>query len=191
MRTVTAAIERGVLDRFEERGVRYLRHYRLHVDLQWEDVFQTNDRDQLARFCSENDIHHEWLDDETLRTEQICQGVAAHPVTGEKVFFNQAHLFHVSSLGEKLAADMIGVFGRDRLPRDAKFGDGQEIETEDLAAIRAAFNSAAVDWDWRPGDVVVLDNMRFAHGRRSYSGKRRVLAALLNPYRAEDARRIS
>jgi alpha-ketoglutarate-dependent taurine dioxygenase len=184
MRKVTAAIPPATLDRFTQRGVKYIRHYRPHVDLSWESVFRTGDRAKVASFCAENRIHHEWLDAETLRTEQVCQGVAAHPVTGATVFFNQAHLFHMSSLGPLAAAEMIDVFGRDRVPRHARFGDGSDIGAEDLDAVRAAFASAAVDWQWQQGDVVVLDNMQVAHGRRAYTGERRVLAALLNPHRA-------
>ena len=183
MRVVTAAIHPQVLDRFARHGVKYTRHYHPRVDLPWENVFQTNDREEVARICREHDIHHEWLDSKTLRTEQVCQGVADHPVTGETVFFNQAHLFHVSSVGPKAAEDMIDIFGRDRLPRHAKFGNGAEIEVEDLRAVRAAFDSAAIDIHWQRGDVIIIDNMRFAHGRRTFRGTRRVLAALLNPYR--------
>ena len=182
MRKVTAAIPAAVLDRFARRRVKYIRHYHPHVDLQWWDVFRTTDREELARFCSDNDIHHEWLDRQTLRTEQVCQGVAAHPATGATVFFNQAHLFHVSSLGEQVVEDMIGIYGRDRLPRDARFGDGGDICTADLAAVRTAFASVAMDLQWQQGDVVILDNMQVAHGRRAYVGERRLLAALLNPY---------
>lgn len=184
MRKVTAEIPPAVLDRFARRGVRYIRHYHPHVDLPWETVFQTADREELARFCSENDIHHEWLDRETLRTEQVSQGVAEHPATAVTVFFNQAHLFHISSLGERVAAELISSFGRDRLPRDARFGDGSDISAQDLAAVRAAFASAAVDLQWQEGDVLILDNMQVAHGRRAYVGERRVLAALLNSHRA-------
>jgi alpha-ketoglutarate-dependent taurine dioxygenase len=183
MRKVTAAIAPDVVDRFAQLGVKYIRHYRAHVDLPWQEVFKTNDRKEVARYCDENDIRHEWLENEVLRTEQVCQGLAKHPATGEQIFFNQAHLFHVSSLGPNVAADMVRFFGRERLPRNATFGDGQEISAQDLESVRAAFNSAAVDWDWQTGDVVVLDNMQYAHGRRAYSGERRVLASLLRPYR--------
>jgi alpha-ketoglutarate-dependent taurine dioxygenase len=184
MRKVTAAIPPEIVDRFARRRVKYIRHYHSHVDLPWQTVFGTSDREELAKFCRANDIHHEWLDRETLRTEQVCQGVADHPAKGTTVFFNQAHLFHVSSLGSDGAAEMISFFGRDRLPRDARFGDGTDIGAEDLAAVRTAFASAAVDLQWQAGDVVILDNMQVAHGRRTFVGERRVLAALLNPHRS-------
>jgi alpha-ketoglutarate-dependent taurine dioxygenase len=187
MQKVTAAIPPAVVDRFAQRRVKYIRHYHPHVDLPWQSAFRVTNRDELARFCGENDIHHEWLTEEILRTEQVCQGVAEHPVTKATVFFNQAHLFHVSSLGARPAKDMMSLFGRDRLPRDARFGNGSDIPAEDLAAVRTAFAAAAVDLQWRQGDVAILDNMQLAHGRRTHVGERRLLAALLNPYKSPAA----
>lgn len=181
MRRVSANIGQELLDRFEARGVQYIRHYRPHIDLPWQVVFQTDDRTALADFCRANSIVHEWLDAETLRTIQACQGVARHPLTGDRIFFNQAHLFHVSSLGEEQARSVIDVFGAARLPRHARFGDAQEIDPLDLDTVRSAFRREATAFRWQAGDILLADNMQVAHGRRPYTGKRQVLAALLDP----------
>lgn len=98
MRKVTASLGAALVEKFEHKRVRYVRHYRPYVDVPWQKVFGTDDRDTLAEICAQHDIQHEWLDEETLRTSQTCQGAARHPVTGEQVFFNQAHLFHLSAL---------------------------------------------------------------------------------------------
>jgi hypothetical protein len=47
--------------------------------------------------------------------------------------------------------------------------------------VRATFIGAAIKFPWQPGDVLALDNLQFAHGRESYKGERKVLAALLDP----------
>ena len=180
MRKVTPAVGSALLDKFEKRGVKYVRHYRPFTDVPWQKVFQTDDPAVVGRYCAEHGIEHEWLDDDTLRTTQVCQGVARHPRTGELVFFNQAHLFHVSSTGPEIAQSMIEIFGVDRLPRHTCYGDGEEISPEDLAAVRDAFNKASVSFPWRAGDVMLLDNMQFAHGRRPFTGTRKVLAALMD-----------
>lgn len=182
MRHATRAIGESLVDEFEQRRVKYVRHYRPYVDLPWETVFQTSDKDEVARFCDGAGIEHEWLDEETLRTGQVCQGAARHPVTGEKLFFNQAHLFHVSSLGEDTAQSMIEMFGADRLPRQSFFGDGSEIPADTLQAVRDGLNRQAYDVAWERGDVLLLDNMQFAHGRRSFSGPRKIAVTLSNPY---------
>ncbi len=182
MRRVSAAIGAGLLEKFAARRVRYVRHYRPFTDVPWQRVFQTDDRDVLARFCAAHDISHEWLDGETLRTAQVCQGTARHPVLGEQVFFNQAHLFHISSVAPDVAQSMIDIFGVDRLPRQTYYGDGQEIPLAELSAVRAAFRAESLVFPWCAGDVLLLDNMQFAHGRRPFTGTRKVLAALMDSH---------
>jgi alpha-ketoglutarate-dependent taurine dioxygenase len=180
MRRITAAIGERLLDRFEERGVRYVRHYRRYTDLPWQVVFQAEDPEQVAAFCRAADIEHEWLDGETLRTSQVAHGAATHPVTGERLYFNQAHLFHVSSLAAEAARSLIQLFGADRLPRHATYGDGEAIAPADLDHARAAFRQHEISFPWQCGDVLLLDNMQVAHGRQPFRGPRKVLAALLD-----------
>lgn len=179
MRCVNDAIGTDLLDMFESRGVRYVRHYHPSVDVSWQQVFRTDDPAVVAEFCARHGLEHEWLDAQTLRTTQVCQGTAVHPATQERVFFNQAHLFHASSVGSDVAQSMTELFGPDRLPRQTYFGDGGEIPAAWLARIRAAYSQSSVLFQWHPGDVLLLDNMRYAHGRRSFKGTRRVIAALM------------
>jgi alpha-ketoglutarate-dependent taurine dioxygenase len=176
---VTSLIGSELVTKFESLGVRYVRHYRKHIDLPWQTVFQTDSKDELAQLCRAQGIDHQWLADGTLRTAYKAQGIAEHPVTGHRVFFNQAHLFHVSSVGEESARALIETFGRDRVPRHATFGDGSEISAAELEKVRNAFKESSIAFPWNAGDVLVLDNMQFAHGRRPFRGQRRVIAALL------------
>jgi alpha-ketoglutarate-dependent taurine dioxygenase len=183
MRRVQAQIGTDLVDEFESRRVEYVRHYHEGVDLSWQSVFQTDSRDEVLRFCEANGIRAEWLDGKLLRTSGTVQGVARHPATGERVFFNQAHLFHVSSLGAAHAEALTAMYGRDRLPRHARFGDGGEIPEATLRHIGKAFRDNEIVFPWQRGDVMVLDNMAYAHGRRPFKGKRQVLAALMDTYR--------
>ena len=181
MRLVTADIPTALLDELGERGVCYVRHYHEGVDIPWQVTFQTSSQEAVGEFCRENDIRFEWLKGGLLKTEQMCQGTAIHPLTRERVLFNQAHVFHPSALEQHSEAALINLFGRDKLPRTAHFGDGGEFSRASLEAIRRAFSNHAVEVSWQAGDVLLLDNMRVAHGRRPFTGTRRVLAALLDP----------
>lgn len=181
VRKVTASLDPALLDRFERLGVRYVRHYRPYIDIAWEVVFQTSSRDELAAFCARNGIEYQWLDANTLRTEQTNQGLATHPRTGERVFFNQAHLFHISNLQPQVADSLRKMYG-ERVPRNTFFGDGSEIPAEDLQAIRDAFKSAEMSFPWQAGDVMLLDNMQMAHGRKPFTGSRKVVASLLDAH---------
>jgi alpha-ketoglutarate-dependent taurine dioxygenase len=182
MHGVSARIGRELLDEFEQRQVRYVRHYRNCVDLSWQGVFQTQDPQQVAEYCATHGIAHEWIDATVLRTVQVCQGAAYHPATGECVFFNQAHLFHSSSLDASVHQALLEVYGPELLPRHAYYGDGAEIAIEQLETVRTAFAEEQVAFAWQAGDILLLDNMRVAHGRRPFTGSRSVLAALLDPY---------
>lgn len=182
MRRVSATIGQALLESFETRRVRYTRHYHPHFDLPWQEVFQTNDRADVESYCKSNAISYEWIGPSTLRTAHTCQGTAHHPVTNERVFFNQAHLFHRSSLGAEMAELMTEAFGTEQLPRHATYGDGSEISEQDLEVVGDAFRSAAVSFPWQAGDVMILDNMQAAHGRRPFDGDRKIVAALLDPH---------
>ncbi|HEY8065485.1 MAG TPA: TauD/TfdA family dioxygenase [Methylosinus sp.] len=178
---VTAGIDPELVQKFRQRGVCYIRNYLDGIDLPWTDVFQTRSRAEVERFCAKHDIRFDWGRDDSLHTTQICQGTAVHPDSGDELWFNQAHLFHASSLGAGVAQDMIEAFGVDGLPRNAVYGDGAEIADEELATIRTAFKQESVTFRWQKDDVLLLDNMQVAHGRHRFSGQRSVLVAMGRP----------
>ncbi len=177
-RRVYARLPRTLRERFERLGVRYVRNYGV-LDLPWQDVFQTGDRADVESFCRERGIRFTWNDDGGLRTEETCQATAVHPVTGETVWFNQAHLFHASSLKRDILEGLLNGVGEAGLPRNAFYGDGTAIEPETLAEIRAAYDSETIMSPWMAGDVLLVDNHLVAHGRRPYTGRRQVLVGMV------------
>jgi hypothetical protein len=179
---VSNRLSPGCLDMFREHGVCYVRNYHGGLDLSWQNVFQTESKDEVGEICRRMNIEFEWVNDEQLRTKQIAQGVARHPLLGEMVFFNQAHLFHVSSLGADVVEMLVETVGFDNLPRHAFFGNMTEIAVSQLAEVRDAYEAEKIAFDWQRGDFVLIDNMQVAHGRTPYTGKRQVLASLCNRY---------
>jgi alpha-ketoglutarate-dependent taurine dioxygenase len=183
-RRVFAGIHPDVRDRFSDKQVQYIRNYGRGLDLPVEEVFGESSREAIEARCREEQLTCEWLPDDALRTRQVCQASAIHPVTGDTVWFNQAHLFHPSSLPEDVRQTMVGMMGEDRLPRNACYGDGTPIGDADLETVRTAYRQATVDIAWRTGDVLLLDNMLTAHGRRSFTGARRILVGMAEPFPA-------
>jgi len=179
---VTARLDETDLDLVEELGIRYIRNYHTGFDLDWRTVFQTEKASEVEEFCARNDISFEWVEDGQLRTSQVCQGTARHPANAERLWFNQAQLFHPSALGDDMMEDMLEIFGADGLPRDARLGDGSPIPPRLLDNARAAFAAETREFDWCAGDVMIVDNMRAAHGRRPFTGDRRVLVSMGSMY---------
>jgi hypothetical protein len=63
-------------------------------------------------------------------------------------------------------------------PRNAYYGDGSPIEEDALEEIRKAYANEAVVFPWQKRDILVLDNMLTAHGRRPYRGARRIVVGM-------------
>lgn len=175
---VTRRIGAAVVGEFRRRGVMYVRNYGAGVDLPWQTTFQSSSAAAVAAYCDAHGITCEWLPDGGLRTTQVCQAVAMHPVTGAELWFNQAHLFHPSNLGPERHADLVDVFSESGLPRNALFGDGAEIPAATLEWIRAAYAAEAHPVRWESGDVMLVDNMLVSHGRTPFAGPRKVLVAM-------------
>jgi len=162
---------------FECRKLLYVRNYG-DVDLPWQEVFQTKDKCEVESFCRENDIQIEWIGDHGLQTKQLRPATLRHPKTGKNLWFNQAHLFHPSSLRHSGRENILSVFGKDGLPRNVLFGDGETISDDMFVEIRAALSKNQIAFDWRQGDLLLLDNMLYAHGRNSFKGDRKVLTGM-------------
>ena len=181
-REVLAGIPPGIVEKFETRKLQYVRNYG-SVDLPWSEVFQTSDRQQVEAFCRSHRILFEWTADNGLRTRQITPATALHPATGEKLWFNQAHLFHLSGLADEVARDLLSMYRTEDLPRNVYFGDGTPIEADDLNCIRAAYDAVKFHFNWRKDDILLLDNMLYTHGRQPYAGARKILVGMANTHK--------
>lgn len=183
-RRVYALVDSAVRRRFAERGVMYVRNFGEGAGLSWQTAFQTESRAEVEEYFRATGARFEWKGGDRLRVRHVCQGTAVHPSTGEALWFNQAHLFHVSSVAEEARESLLSMFSEEDLPSNAYYGDGTPIEPSALDEIRGAFREAEVVFPWRAGDILMLDNMLVAHGRRPYAGARRILVAMADPFEA-------
>jgi alpha-ketoglutarate-dependent taurine dioxygenase len=179
-RKVYDLIPAHIREKFEEKGVMYVRNYS-DLDLPWHVVFQTDKREDVEAYCVKNELTFQWLEGNKLRTTQVNPATATHPVTGEKIWFNQAHLFHASSLSAEISETLLSSLGEENLPRNSYYGDGSKIELEVLDVIRAAYESTKIKFRWNKDDLMLLDNMLYTHGRESYTGARKVLTGMACP----------
>ncbi|WP_091987996.1 TauD/TfdA family dioxygenase [Pseudoalteromonas denitrificans] len=177
-RLVYQKIPEDIRNRFIEKGIMYVRNYGGGLDLPWQEVFNTDDKSVVEQYCTDQNIEFEWKEDDELRTKQICQAITSHPVSGEKSWFNQAHLFHVSALAEKVRTNLLSIIEESELPRNAYYGDGSPIKSSDLDIIRAVYDEVEVSSPWQKGDFVIVDNILAAHGRKSFEGERKVYVVM-------------
>jgi alpha-ketoglutarate-dependent taurine dioxygenase len=184
-RQVFAGIEPAVRERFARRGWMVVRNFGDGFGLDWRTVFQTSDKTAVEEHCRKHGIETEWKPGERLRTRAVRPAVTRHPVTGERLWFNHATFFHVSTLEPSIREGLLAEFAEDELPSNTYYGDGSPIEPEVLEQLRALYHQHTVRFEWQKGDVLLLDNMMVAHGRAPYSGERKILVAMSQPITRE------
>lgn len=183
-RKVFALLDPKLRARFMEKGVMYVRNFGEGAGLSWQTTFQTTSREEVESYFRATGAAFEWKGGDRLRVRHVCQATAVHPHTGEAVWFNQAHLFHVSSVAQEARESLLSMFKEEDLPSNAYYGDGSPIEASALDEIREAFRQSKVVFPWRPNDILMLDNMLVAHGRKPFTGARRILVAMADPMEA-------
>ncbi|GFM55990.1 hypothetical protein PSCICF_21680 [Pseudomonas cichorii] len=180
-REVYRQLDPVIRQRFADKRLMYVRNYGNGLDLPWQQAFSTEDRAQVEQYCKASNIDFEWNEEGELSTRQVCQAVARHPVSGEWVWFNQAHLFHISNLAPAVRETLISIVGEEGVPRNVFYGDGSPIELEALEHVRVVLQRCQVSFPWQAGDVLMLDNMLVAHGRSTFQGARKVVVAMAEP----------
>lgn len=170
----------SIKELFEQKKLKYVRNYS-EIDLPWTEVFQTTKKGDVEEYCLKNNIEFQWMQDGSLRTQQINEATIRHPVNGKKVWFNQAHLFHISSLPKSNQEDLLAMYGEEKLPRNVYFGDGTPISSDILDQIRSIYQEEIITFDWLENDLLLLDNILFSHGRNPFSGDRKILVGMARP----------
>lgn len=181
VRKVYRRIAPEIRRRFEESGWLLVRNYGGGFGPGWRESFHIESREELAGYCRAAGVEHEWRGEDGLRTRHRRPAVRRHPRTGESVWFNHVAFWHLSSLDAEIREQFVSQLADGDYPYNTYYGDGAPIPEPVVEALRQAYREETVAFPWRPGDLLVLDNMLVAHGRSRFSGARRILAAMGDP----------
>jgi alpha-ketoglutarate-dependent taurine dioxygenase len=176
-RAVCDALDPDILDQFARKGLTYVRNFSEGIDVPWQEFFHTDEKSDVERMCAEGGMTCEWTE-EGLRISQAAQAVTTHPRTGERIFFNQVQLHHVSCLDPETRTALRQLFADEDLPRNVYFGDGSPIPDELIDKIGETYEDLCVEFAWQAGDLIAVDNMLVAHARRPFGGERKILVAM-------------
>jgi alpha-ketoglutarate-dependent taurine dioxygenase len=177
-RKVFDALDEGLKRRFIEKGVMYQRNYGDGLGLEWQTVFQTDDRAEVEQMCRRLLLDFEWKPGGRLRTRAVRPAAVKHPRTGQMTWFNQAQHWHISCLDGATRESLLSMFDEQDLPRNCYYGDGSRIEDRVMEEILSVYAELEVVFAWRKNDIVLIDNLLTAHGRNAYRGERKLLVAL-------------
>ena len=175
---VLHALPADLIARFERVGWLLHRSYNDEIGASFAEAFGTDDRPAVERYCRANAIRFEWQPDGTLRTWQRRSAVVRHPITGQRCWFNQIAFLNEWTMEPEVREYLVDVYGEDGLPFNTRFGDGEPIGPDVVQAINEAYAANTARERWQAGDLLLVDNVRTAHGREPFDGPRDVVVAM-------------
>jgi alpha-ketoglutarate-dependent taurine dioxygenase len=160
------------------------RNYHDDVGTSLAEAFGTEDRAAIEAYCRANAIEFQWGEGGVLRTWQRRGAVVRHPHTHRQCWFNQIAFLNAWTMAPEVREYLVDLYGPEGLPFDTRFGDGTPIGAEVVETINAAYTAHTVRAPWEAGDLLLVDNLRTAHGRDPYEGPREVVVAMADAVHA-------
>ncbi len=164
----------GFAQKCEDRGLKYSNVMPATSDAgsgmgrSWKSTFRADNRPVAEEQMRSLGYSWDWLDDGSLRASTpVLPAVKGLPA-GRQTFFNQ----------------LIAAAGgwkdiRNDPSKAITFGDGSPLDLDDVAIAVEISNELTFDLAWQHGDVALVDNLVTMHGRRPFTGTRKVLASLV------------
>ncbi len=184
-RRVAEMLPEDLVARLREHGWAMTRTFRDRMGISWAEAFDARDAEDVEDRCDYDAIGFAWLPGE-FRTKRVRPAFIRHPVTGAECWFNQAGFLNEWGLDPVDREVFVEAFGSDGLPFNTSVGDGSPISETEVHVLEDAYAKVAAEVQWQRGDVLLLDNIVIAHGRRKYVGEQRMAVAFGEPVRLSD-----
>lgn len=158
----------------EDKGVRYTNTMPDQEDLQsgqgrsWRSTLNAPDKAAAEAKLQSLGYQWQWLPEDNLRVTTPVLPAVRKLDDGRRVFFNQL-----------IAAFQGWQDKRNVAQKSICFGDGSVIDPHAMAIVIKLAEDLSFDMAWQAGDVAWVDNSVVMHGRKPFTGERRVLASLL------------
>ncbi|MGI9644459.1 MAG: TauD/TfdA family dioxygenase [Ilumatobacteraceae bacterium] len=144
----------------------------------WQKSFGTDDPRVAEQRARSQRLAIDWGPDRLMKTRYYCPAYEYAPKLDRNVLYSSiadhGMWFDTWPLVQHLPYE-------DR-PLNMTFGDDTPFTREDLELFVDVYDRFGTPIDWRVGDVAVIDNYRFAHGRPGIhlgEGESRTLGVLL------------
>jgi hypothetical protein len=184
--TILESLPPELVGRFERAGWLLIRNYNDDIGAPFAEAFGTDDRRAIERYCGANGIRFEWRDGGGLRTWQRRSAVVHHPITGRRCWFNQIAFLNEWTIAPEVREYLVDIYGEDGLPFNTRFGNGDPIGADIVQTINEAYEANNVRERWQAGDLLLVDNIRTAHGREPFEGPREIVVGMADAVTLED-----
>lgn len=134
----------------------------------WQSTFRAETRDEAEQQLQKLGYSWEWLPNGCLRSTTPVLPAVMEVEPGRRTFFNQL-----------IAAFHGWKDSRNDPTKAVTFGDGSLLNPETMDRVAVIAEELTFDVPWQKGDVALVENRVVMHGRRTFSGTRKVLASLV------------
>src|SRR5262245_40042355 len=183
---VLQALPAELVERFERVGWLLIRNYNEDIGASIAEAFGSDDRRAVENYCRASAIQFEWQPDGGLRTWQRRSAVVRHPRTGQPCWFNQIAFLNEWTMEPELREYLVDIYGEDGLPFNTRFGNGDRIGADVVQAINELYEAHTLREQWQAGDLLLVDNVRTAHGREPFDGSREIIVAMADAVNVAD-----
>jgi alpha-ketoglutarate-dependent taurine dioxygenase len=161
----------SLAERFATHGWLLTRVYRPYLGLPWTTALGVDTRDAASEWLEANGVEHSWGSDGSLSTRQKRPAIRNHPATGNPCWFNDIAFFNQWAVAPAERDVLLKTFGAEGMPFNTFAGDGTPLTELEFQALLDAYDAVGERLELRPGELLVFDNMRIAHGRTPYTGQ--------------------
>jgi alpha-ketoglutarate-dependent taurine dioxygenase len=121
----------------------------------WQIKYKTDNLDKLQEMCINNHMSLKINADKSIYLEYICPAIIPSKCGKYQVFINS--LLPTKQLH----------------PEILRFEDDSEISHDVLTELDEIAERITTEISWKKGDILMIDNTRFMHGRRAFSDETR------------------
>jgi alpha-ketoglutarate-dependent taurine dioxygenase len=134
----------------------------------WQSTLATSTRAEAEARLIKLNYSWQWLDNDELRVTTPRLPAVYDLPDGRSTFFNQL-----------IAAFQGWKDDRNDPSKAITFGDGSPLDPSAVRLASQIADELSFDVPWQTGDVALIDNFVTMHGRRPFTGTRKVLASLV------------
>jgi hypothetical protein len=207
VRAVYNELPNDIKEKLLKYGVKYVRNIRdkeaelnvknNKIDIKgqkcWQDLFNTNDASEAESIC--RNIYNydtQWLNCRTNNTPIL------------RVMYNLPGLMNIqnddNTVVTSFVNSLLGMHGSffdsyDKYyetlpymerPLHSLWGNGEEFTEEEIQTIKVLYQQNSIRFEWKAGDIIIIDNLWWAHGRYPFFGPRKILALMGIPWKRQE-----
>mmetsp|Transcript_29930 Transcript_29930/g.41381 ORF Transcript_29930/g.41381 Transcript_29930/m.41381 type:complete len:357 (-) Transcript_29930:80-1150(-) len=188
IKTTNALLQTSLGQKLKEKDICYVRYLtdreyykgkeQGHIYNHWQQSFLTESPDEAQKMAEERGLKVEWLSNRLMKTKFYVSAFEYFEPLDRNLLYSSLaddHLWFDTWPG------LEGVHPDER-PLKFTFGDDTELSEEEKTLFVEIFDRFGIPVKWEQGDVAIVCNYRWAHGRPAYDleeGEERTLGVLL------------